>query len=318
MIPEWAVPFIEQFDTMARFTLHKMFVVTEYEDTTFKFPPHSHDHFEIIIVKEGTGTHIINDASIPYKRDDVFFLAPNDYHCFEIEEKSSFLYLKFTDQLLSLAEKSQWSKEIISALYTPNLIPGEMGLCEQDKKKILEMSDIILEEYHQQYNYSLRIIYGMLHVMLCIIARSVLGLYVARHLEVGGGNHIVEDIMSYIRMHILDQSKMNIETIASSMNLSCSYVRRVFREQTGKPLMQCVWDYRTLMAENLLVQTKLTVSEIAVKLGFSDQSHLIRRFRQKFGIAPGEYRKIEQKSSSDDIFRDGVGVCCDDPLKEGA
>jgi transcriptional regulator GlxA family with amidase domain len=41
----------------------------------------------------------------------------------------------------------------------------------------------------------------------------------------------------------------------------------------------------------LLAGTDLPLSEIALALGFSDQSHCARRFRQHLGISPREYRR---------------------------
>ena len=40
----------------------------------------------------------------------------------------------------------------------------------------------------------------------------------------------------------------------------------------------------------LLAATELPVAEIALVVGFSDQSHCARRFREHVGVSPGDYR----------------------------
>jgi len=43
-------------------------------------------------------------------------------------------------------------------------------------------------------------------------------------------------------------------------------------------------------AKDLLAETDLPLSEIALASGFSDQSHCARRFREQVGVTPSSYR----------------------------
>jgi hypothetical protein len=45
-------------------------------------------------------------------------------------------------------------------------------------------------------------------------------------------------------------------------------------------------------ARELLTRTDLSLSEVAFAVGFADQSHFARRFRQMVGVSPGQFRKL--------------------------
>jgi methylphosphotriester-DNA--protein-cysteine methyltransferase len=45
-------------------------------------------------------------------------------------------------------------------------------------------------------------------------------------------------------------------------------------------------------ARELLTRTDLSLSEVAFAVGFADQSHFARRFRQMLGVSPGQFRKL--------------------------
>ncbi|WP_339480900.1 MULTISPECIES: helix-turn-helix transcriptional regulator [unclassified Pseudomonas] len=77
--------------------------------------------------------------------------------------------------------------------------------------------------------------------------------------------------------------------LAASVNLSPFYFARVFRQATGVPPHSWVMQKRLAQAAILLRQGWLPI-DVALQLGFSDQSHLTRRFKQAYGIGPGAYR----------------------------
>jgi len=53
-----------------------------------------------------------------------------------------------------------------------------------------------------------------------------------------------------------------------------------------------VLERRIAKARKLLINTDLCLSEIALEVGFADQSHFARRFRQTLGVSPGQFRKL--------------------------
>lgn len=82
----------------------------------------------------------------------------------------------------------------------------------------------------------------------------------------------------------------SLEGLASAVNLSPFHFARVFRQATGMPPHTWLKQRRLVRARELLRQGA-TALEVAFTLGFSDQSHLTRQFKQAYGVTPGMYRQ---------------------------
>lgn len=82
----------------------------------------------------------------------------------------------------------------------------------------------------------------------------------------------------------------SLEELAAAVNLSPFHFARVFRRATGLP--PHAWlKQRRLEQARALLKGGGTPLGVALQLGFADQSHLGRQFKQAYGVAPGAYRK---------------------------
>lgn len=286
---------------MPTFKQHIPFVITEFEADIWNYPPHNHDHFEIILIKKGVGRHIINNIPFQYQENDLFLISPNDTHYFTIEKRTSFCYLKFTELLFkkdgNIQEKAKWMQRIESILFNPNLAPGDIKYADKDKERIFDIVDMIIEEHHHPRNYSGEIIADAVNIILSIIARNICNLYCDKQIQMEANKKKINELLTYIRYHIYDPELMRMEVIAEHLNMSKNYISIFFKNHIGQSLQKYIQQYRTTLAENRIRLSDFTISEISHQLGFTDESHLIRHFKKKYGVTPGEYRKRFNKKT---------------------
>ena len=83
----------------------------------------------------------------------------------------------------------------------------------------------------------------------------------------------------------------DLETLAKSLHISPSHLRRRFRMLTGISLGNYQIHYRMNRAIKYLVNTDIPLSEIAEISGYNSLAAFSRSFKQRFGINPSEYRK---------------------------
>jgi AraC family transcriptional regulator len=84
----------------------------------------------------------------------------------------------------------------------------------------------------------------------------------------------------------LDQ-RLSIEELAREADLSPSHFMRAFKQAVGRPTHQHILLRRLDRARRLLEQPGVSLSDVALRSGFSDQAHFTRLFKRQFGVTPG-------------------------------
>lgn len=95
--------------------------------------------------------------------------------------------------------------------------------------------------------------------------------------------------LDYIHANLDNQ--LSLETIASELSLSHYYFCSLFKQSTGVSPWQYVIRQRVERAKQLLKNSELAISEVALACGFSNQSHLNKHFNKLTGITPNRYRR---------------------------
>ena len=85
--------------------------------------------------------------------------------------------------------------------------------------------------------------------------------------------------------------------MAQSVNLSAPYFCFLFKSITGVPPAKYLKSLRMQQAAMLLSTTFLSVKEIVIRVGLTDESHFVRDFKRIYGMTPSEYRSSVLLSS---------------------
>jgi AraC-like DNA-binding protein len=89
------------------------------------------------------------------------------------------------------------------------------------------------------------------------------------------------------RLHHPDCS---VADAARDLGMSVRHLQNLFRKSGATP-MNWLYAVRLDRARRLLLESDMTVGDVASTVGFRDVSHFSRSFRRRFGASPGEYRK---------------------------
>lgn len=97
-------------------------------------------------------------------------------------------------------------------------------------------------------------------------------------------------VLEYIEQH-LDQT-LTLTELARQTNLSDFHFARMFKHAIGQAPHRYVLHRRLNLARQLLTQRQLSMTEIALRCGFSSASHFSNRFRADCGVSPSQYQAL--------------------------
>lgn len=102
----------------------------------------------------------------------------------------------------------------------------------------------------------------------------------------------VEAAIHYIKEHIGEP--ISLSSLAEAAHLSPYYFAHRFKKQTGFSPLDYVIHTRINRAKELLLQTSLSVNEIAYEVGYHNGRSLVNLFTQRVGVSPSNFRKSKQ------------------------
>ena len=102
------------------------------------------------------------------------------------------------------------------------------------------------------------------------------------------GNAYVRAALQYIASNY--GTELTLEGVAKQVNVSPNYFSALFRRTVGCTFREHLCRVRVEESKRLLLSTQYSLKEIAVAVGFSDQSYFSKVFKQHTGLSPGQYR----------------------------
>ena len=253
---------------------------------SFQIPVHWHDEFEIIYVKSGFLTVSISGENYIGKPGDAFVVSPGNLHFMGSQTGNvdyfTFLfplkYISFrTDDILDdkLLEPSNSGHLIIS----PEIEDTVKEQCEQ----LVEIYGVKKEE--SQSKITAQIKTKIIHLQF-ILELWKKGFIVEN--DTSGKNTVEKEMVSYIQQNFT--GKILLKEFGEQFHLSEKYISRYFKEHFHITISQYVTYLRLEHAKQLLQDTDIPVTEVAMQSGYQNVSYFIRSFKKTYGMSPLKYR----------------------------
>lgn len=257
------------------------------EHDEFPIGEHQHSFFEMAYIFSGSGRFKVqalgNEEQYDYAAGDLYLVPPNHPHLYTISSHSRYIFIRFTENYVH----DYINRYIGNILEVPSQF--RIRLREADLPTLHNLMNLVAAETANPSRYSELLLQYYVNSIILLTARSLSEL-------TPECNHTDSDkaqyMLQYIQQHIHQPELLKLNALAEKFRLSPSYVGRFFKRNFGEDFRQYVSLNRLRKVEEMLVNTRMSIKEIANRMGYIDSCYLNKLFQQHHGITPLQYRKM--------------------------
>jgi AraC-like DNA-binding protein/mannose-6-phosphate isomerase-like protein (cupin superfamily) len=254
------------------------------------FSHHWHEHLEFLYFVSGEATIECGSTVINAKAGDLIVVNSNELHYGISQSDDLFYYALIADISLLHSQSIDAVEAKFITPITQNRLIFQNHITNDEAAIQACMLPLIKELTDRELGYELAI-KSYLYRLLTILLRK----YVHTVLTADGYIERIKNlerfapIFQYIETHYKED--LSVEQLAGMANLSRFHFSRLFKELSGRTVTEYINATRINKSEFLLHNTPLTISEIAIAIGYQDIYYFSRTFKKYKKLAPSEVRK---------------------------
>lgn len=256
---------------------------------------HSHDHAELTYIVQGN-VQLKIDNEVFQLSEGEFCLMGREVEHTELFTTGSYkaLYISISDSFLreallqnGIADRD---RELLYNLFLDQprmfrmvrFVPNLLSQVAETESVVLRF----IEELNAQKAGSKYILQGY-------IVRFLAGLNVGYSVNMLRAEkkefrqQLAKDIVIYIETHA---ATVTIQELKEIYHYNADYFSRLLQKYIGKSYTEILQDARLHQASQYLTTTDLSISTLARNVGYSNVGYFYKRFEQKYGVKPNEYR----------------------------
>lgn len=249
--------------------------------------PHRHDFFEVLYLSKGSGFHVIDGNKYDIKPPCVFFMSPGQAHKIEFSNDIEGYIFIFTAEFYLINQSNQ--NRLIEFPFFFTIRQDNRPLMLDAVEDVAFLETLFMKginEIGKGENFSI----NLLRSVLDLILTSCAVLYKSDENQVtkGKGHIVVKRFFQLVEDNY--QNNLPVNEYADKLAITPNHLTQTVNQLTGKTSLQIIKAKQILEVKRLLVHTNLSVTEIANRLNFPDQSYFTKFFKRETGITPLQYR----------------------------
>ena len=254
---------------------------------SFQIPVHWHDEFEIIYVRSGFLTVSISGESYIGKTGEAFVVSPGNLHLMGSQSGTVDYYtFLFPLKYISFRTDDMLDEKLLEPLNS-----GHLMICPRVKDTAKELCEQLIEIYMAKKDESESKIATQVRAKI-ILLQFILEMWKKGFVienDTSGRNTVEKEMVSYIQQNFT--GKISLREFGEQFHLSEKYISRYFKEHFHITLSQYVTYLRLEHAKQLLQDTDIPVTDVAMQSGYQNVSYFIRSFQKAYAVSPLKYRK---------------------------
>lgn len=240
---------------------------------------HWHDYYQFVYVRKGKGAVVVNNKEIPVCENDAIIIKKNEPHTFHVfSEKMETYEVKF----IIIDEKNDF------------LDSDERYFCHDRAGSIKHALRQIEHESDEVDEFSRDVVSVEMCKILLLMKREFTKQREIKDIETINmddeiGDELLDKVRSYIDENISEN--ITVKDVSEHVCVEYKYFSHHFALRYGMRLKQYIRRKRIELAKDLIVNSDLSMTEIASKCGFCTIHYMTRVFKTEENISPTEFRR---------------------------
>jgi len=236
------------------------------------FDRHAHDSYEVHHVIAGRGSFELRGEPLVVRAGDFFYTRPGTMHRMVVPDGEYLLqYIAFLE--LDPQNDAGLADDLEALLGEGRI----RRLGDRYHALFAQMSRQSLSIDSRQQRAASARMAGFLYDLMVDSPRA------------SGSHPAVEQALEFMRSHVAEAYAL--DDVVADLGLEKSYFIRLFKKSIGVSPMKYAMNLKMSAASDLLRTTSEPLAAVAARVGFDDEYHFAKRFKQWSGTAPGAHRR---------------------------
>lgn len=249
-------------------------------DPGHSFGPATRNHYLFHYVLSGTGTLMANNSkgetrTYSVKSGQGFMIFPGQINTYIADEQLPWKYMWIEFDGLCVKE----------ALSVTDLCKDAPVYHSHSKELREKLADEMLYIVNHPQESSFHLI-GHLYLFLDYLLQSAKSTKLVSSGRMS--DYYIKEAINYIEQNF--QNNISIEDIAAVCGINRSYFGKIFRNSIGRSPQEFLMNYRMVKATELLKLTSLSIADVGSAVGYENQLHFSRAFKNIYGVSPREWK----------------------------
>lgn len=250
------------------------------------FQLHIVEFYVIVLIEEGEGLHTIDFTEYKYEKGTLLTIRKDQIHKFHESSSAKGIVLLFTDEfLVSYLEKLEALKSL--QLFNEVLGVPKIQLSEAELKEVSDLVKRIEKEYFKvNDDHSLGIIRSELHILTTKLYRIKSN----KNQLIVNRKYLSEfiDFQNLVEQEVTKYTK--VKDYAKLIGVSTKTLNTITKTIVNKSAKEFIDDICTKQIKRLLINTELSIKEIAYASGFEESTNFYKYFKRQTQITPEQFR----------------------------
>ena len=275
------------------FNINKIYSIHYFEYVKdFSFEGEKHDFWEFVYIDKGAIEAIGGDKKHTLIKGDIIFHKPNEFHKLKANGRiaPNLIIISFSSD----NKKIEWFNNKLLRVGNEEKNILARIIHEAGNAFSSRLDDPFLPELQRKQNQTFaseHLIQLYMEQFLIGLARKEMHINIqdapASPLKEKTSKDAFNKVIDYFEKNII--SAPNLDTVCRATGYSCTYIENVFKEKTGRSVMEYYKITKLEKAKELIREGNYTFTQISSVLNYSSIHYFSKIFKKIIGMTPTEY-----------------------------